>query len=194
MRVWVGRYLVLAGAIVLAPGVWAQSGNRHAPTSPRGGIAGPSAAYGSLLDKYETEMGIAKAMPAEKYDFSPASLNIPNASYAGVRTFADEVRHVAQMNYRIFGEAGQLPPDRDVKAMGKLKSKDELVAALEASFVFAHKAVETLTAGNVSELIPGPELLTRGTMAAHGVAHGYDHYGQMVEYLRMNGVLPPGSK
>jgi uncharacterized damage-inducible protein DinB len=69
------------------------------------------------------------------------------------------------------------------------------VAALEKSFVFAHKAIATITAENAFLAIkPVDGQNTRATLAAFGVAHGFDHYGQMVEYLRMNGMVPPGSK
>jgi len=69
------------------------------------------------------------------------------------------------------------------------------VAALAGSFAFAHKAIATLTPGNAFEVVklPEPGMWTRGTLAAFGVAHAFDHYGQMVEYLRMNGIVPPAS-
>ena len=76
-----------------------------------------------------------------------------------------------------------------------IKTKDEAVAALAASFAFAHKAIATITPENAFVPVkPIDGQGTRATLAAFGVAHGYDHYGQLVEYLRMNGVVPPGSK
>jgi hypothetical protein len=83
----------------------------------------------------------------------------------------------------------------DMEKIGKLTKKDETIAALAGSFAFAHKAIATITAANAFEPIKGVDgIHTRATVAAFGVAHGYDHYGQMVEYLRMNGIVPPGSK
>ena len=133
----------------------------------------------------------ADAMPADKYDFTPSSLGIANFKFNGIRTFAEQVKHVAQQNYDFFSNVGRMKPDVDLDAIANLKTKDEIVAALAASFVYAHKAIGTLTIENASEVVPGPQLATRATTAAHGIAHGYNHHGQLVEYLRMNGIDPP---
>ena len=98
---------------------------------------------------------------------------------------------MAQQNYYFFSKVGRVNPDVDVDAIAKLKTKDEIVAALAASFAYAHKAVGTLTVEYAWEVVPGPQLATRATTAAHGIAHGYNHHGQLVEYLRMNGIDPP---
>ena len=68
-------------------------------------------------------------------------------------------------------------------------------AALAASVAFGHKAIATLTPENAFEVvkIPEPGFYTRATLAEFGVSHCFDHYGQMVEYLRMNGIVPPAS-
>ena len=101
---------------------------------------------------------------------------------------------MAQANYYFYMTASGLKPDVDVKGIGNLKSKDEIVAALVASFAFGHKAIATITATNAFESIEGADgLHTRATVADFAVAHGFDHYGQMVEYLRMNGIVPPAS-
>jgi uncharacterized damage-inducible protein DinB len=146
------------------------------------------------LNTLESEfVSAAKAMPADKYNFSPASLNISGAKYDGVRTFAEEVKHVTQANYYFYGAVGGMKPDVDVRAIGSLKSKDEIVSALEASFVFAHKALGNLTPATAGDPLDIDGLKSKGTVAAFAVAHGFDHYGQMVEYLRMNGIVPPAS-
>ena len=69
------------------------------------------------------------------------------------------------------------------------------MAALAGSFAFAHKAIATLTPANSFEVVKleEPGLFTRSTLAEFAVAHANDHYGQMVEYLRMNGLVPPAS-
>ena len=156
----------------------------------------PAQALDELLTPLEKEcVGVAKAMPADKYNFSPASLKIPGAKFDGVRTFAEEVTHLAQANYYFYGAVSGMKPDVDTRSIGALKTKEEIVSALEASFVFAHKAIATLTGDNVLGTIkPVDDMHSRASLASFGVAHGYDHYGQMVEYLRMNGIVPPGSK
>jgi hypothetical protein len=62
-------------------------------------------------------------------------------------------------------------------------------------FAFERKAIATLTPTNSFEVIESsePGFQTRATLASFGVSHAFDHYGQMVEYLRMNGIMPPAS-
>ena len=93
-----------------------------------------------------------------------------------------------------------LQEEMDMAALQKLTddpkvSKEDALKYLTGSLAFAHKAIATLTAANAFNAIkPIDGQNTRASLAAFGVAHGYDHYGQMVEYLRMNGIVPPGSK
>lgn len=155
----------------------------------------PAKATDTMLSIFESEfVPAAKAMPADKYHFAPTSSMLPGAKYDGVKSFAAEVTHVASANYYFFGTASGMKPDVDVKAIGQLKSKDEIIAALEKSFVFAHKAVAMLTIENAFEPVEVDGHQTRLTAEAFGVAHGFDHYGQLVEYLRMNGIVPPASQ
>ena len=147
-----------------------------------------------LLSMFEGQFtDVAKAMPADKYDFTPASLSVPGAKFDGVRSFSSEVKHVAQANYFFYGSVSGTKPSVDVKAIGALKTKDEILAALAQSFAFAHAALATLTPATESDPLDVDGLKTKGTVAAFAVAHGFDHYGQMVEYLRMNGIVPPAS-
>ena len=141
-------------------------------------------------------MGAAKAMPADKYNFAPAQSIFATSrktQFDTVRSFVGQVTHLAQANYYFFGWSG-IKPDHDVKAIDSITNKDEAVAALEASFVYAHKAVATITTDNAFVAIkPVDGFSMRVTIAAFAAAHGNDHYGQMVEYLRMNGIVPPAS-
>jgi uncharacterized damage-inducible protein DinB len=156
----------------------------------------PAQSFDGMLSGFEREMmGVVKAMPADKYDFAPSSaVFVPDqkTEYAGVRTFGAMVIHVAQANYSYASRLSGIKPDVDVKALSNLKDKDAIVAALEASFVFTHKAIATLTVANAFEGVHGTD--TRASLAGGVVAHGFDHYGQLVEYLRMNGLVPPASQ
>jgi uncharacterized damage-inducible protein DinB len=151
------------------------------------------------LSIIESEMmGAVKAMPADKFDFAPSqAIFVPGqkTEFATVRTFAEQATHVAQANYFFYSTVSGLKPDVDMQGLPKLTKKDDVVAALAGSFAFAHKAIATLTPANAFEVVklPEPGMWTRGTLAAFGVAHAFDHYGQMVEYLRMNGIVPPAS-
>jgi hypothetical protein len=163
------------------------------------GKVSPAKALDDLLSLYEGEaLGVAKAMPADKYNFAPsAAIFAPGQAvkFDTVRTFVEEVTHVTEANYYFYSSVGGMKPDVDMKALADIKTKDQAVEALAASFKFAHKAIATITPENAFLPIkPIDGQGTRATLAAFGVAHGYDHYGQMVEYLRMNGIVPPGSK
>ena len=166
---------------------------------PEGQTISPGAAMDDLLGMFEYQaMGVAKKMPADKYDFAPSASAFAagsSAKFEGVRTFAQQVKHLTEGNYYFYGSFSGLKPDVEMKSIEALTKKDDIVAAFAASFAFAHKAVATITAQNAFVTIKGVDgMQTRASVAAFAVAHGYDHYGQMVEYLRMNGVLPPGSK
>jgi uncharacterized damage-inducible protein DinB len=164
-----------------------------------GTIAAPSKAVDSQLSLIEMEMmGAVKAMPAEKFGFAPtAAIFVPGQAteFATVRTFAQQATHVAQANYFFYMTVAGMKPDVDVQSLAKLTKKEDVVAALAGSFAFAHKAVATLTAANAFEVItiPEPGFYTRATLAEFGVSHANDHYGQIVDYLRMNGIVPPAS-
>src|SRR5256885_9572618 len=138
----------------------------------------------------------AEAMPEDKFNFSPESLNIPGADYKGVRTFAVQVKHIAASNYFIWSPiTGDKVPEniKDGNGPAELKSKADIIKFLKDSFALGHKAAATLTVENMLQN-PGSSKSTRLRLASFGVAHAYDHYGQMVEYLRMNGIVPPASR
>jgi hypothetical protein len=139
---------------------------------------------------------VAEAMPESKFNFSPESLNIPGDDYKGVRTFAVQVKHVAASNYFLYSPlTGDKLPEglKDGNGPENLKTKAEIVQFLKDSFALGHKAAATLTPENMLQTAEGSKTprLYRATFA---VAHAYDHYGQMVEYLRMNGIVPPASR
>jgi uncharacterized damage-inducible protein DinB len=185
------------GLSALAASAQMAASNANAPAI--GSMATPATAFDSQLTLIEGEMMSAvKAMPADKFGFAPsAAIFHPGqkTEFATVRTFAQQATHVAEANYFFYGIVSGIKPDVDVKGIEKLTSKDDVVAALADSFAYAHKAIATLTAANTFEVIKSPEpgFQTRGTLASFGVAHAFDHYGQMVEYLRMNGIVPPAS-
>ena len=155
----------------------------------------------SALDREisNVEKGVvdaAEAMPEAKFNFSPESLNIPGSDFKGVRTFAVQVKHIAASNYFIWSPiTGDKLPDglKDGNGPENLKTKAEIIKFLKDSFALGHKAAATLTSENMLQN-PGKSKSTRMHLATFGVAHAFDHYGQMVEYLRMNGIVPPASR
>jgi uncharacterized damage-inducible protein DinB len=190
--------VALALAACCMTGASAQMAN--APKIAPGTMIEPAKTFGDMLSAFEEEMmGVAKAMPAEKYGFAPSAAIFASSQKPdylspdnkGVRSFGAMVAHIAQANYFFGSQISGTKPDTDVKAIGSLTDKDQLVAALAGSFAFVHKAIGTLTAQNAFESVKGTQ--TRASLAGFVVAHGFDHYGQLVEYLRMNGIVPPAS-
>jgi len=157
--------------------------------------AGPIAPADTLLVVFnmmrDEVIGAADAMPADKYDFAPTC----SGDFKGVRTFGEQVRHVAQANYSLFRRFG-VPGGVDPKTLDSLKTKDELMKALRDSFAFDDAAIKSITPENAFLPLPGPPeyKMTRVSMVAYAMAHSRDHYGQMVEYLRMNSIIPPASR
>jgi len=140
-------------------------------------------------------IGAAEAMPAEKFDWAPTQ-----GEFKGVKTFAQQVRHVASANFMFAaGILGEKPP---VDLGGEngpeaLKTKAEVIKYLKDSFTFAHRAFGGITDANATASIPAPwgkGSTTRLYLASLTVAHAFDHYGQMAVYLRMNGIIPPASR
>lgn len=162
------------------------------PQIAPGTLIEPAKAFDHMLTEFEKElMTAARAMPAGKYSFAPSpALFVPGSAedFQGVRTFAQQLTHIAQANYYYASRVGGLKIDVDVKSLEKLGGKDEVLAALEASFRFTHLAFANLTQANAFESVRESD--TRASLAGGLVAHGFDHYGQMVEYLRMNGIKP----
>ena len=145
-------------------------------------------------------VGAAEAMPDDKFNFAPGSLNIPNSEYKGVKTFAEEVRHVAATNYLLWGAiTGDKSPieSKEDNGPSSLKTKAEIIKYLKDSFALGHKAAQSITAENAAAQVPSPfgqGQTTKLFCATFAVGHAFDHYGQMVEYLRMNGIIPPASR
>ena len=138
----------------------------------------------------------AEAMPEDKFNFSPESLNIPGADYKGVRTFALQVKHIAASNYAIWWHlTGDKFPEDFMGGNGpeNVKTKADILKFLKDSFALGHKAAATLTAVNMLQAPEGSKS-SRLRLATFAVAHAFDHYGQMAEYLRMNGIVPPASR
>jgi uncharacterized damage-inducible protein DinB len=138
----------------------------------------------------------AEAMPEDKFNFSPENLNIPGSDYKGVRSFAVQVKHIATSNYFIWSPlTGEKLPEglNDGNGPANLRTKADTIKFLKDSFALGHRSAATLTAENMLQSPPNSKS-TRLRLAEFGVAHAYNHYGQMVEYLRMNGIVPPASR
>jgi uncharacterized damage-inducible protein DinB len=139
----------------------------------------------------------AEAMPAEKYGFVPV-----DGEFKGVRTFGQQVKHLAATNHILAAAAlGEVPPADagDETGPEAIRTKAEILGYLNSSFAHLGKAIDAIGDENVevksSPISPLPAtVVTRLALTVEALIHAFDHYGQMVEYLRMNGVVSPASR
>jgi hypothetical protein len=150
------------------------------------------------LSSVEKEVvSLAEAMPADKYGFAPTQ-----GEFKGVRTFAQQAKHIAATNWGVCGSAlGEKPPGDIGEADNgpdSVATKDQIVKYLKDSFAYCHKAALAITNTNLTDLLgyKGDDKSKEARLLWVNLPiwHSYDHYGQMVEYARMNGVIPPASR
>ena len=175
----------LNAAVGAAPG-----GDRAKPAA--GTPQQPSQELDKILSGIEKEfVPLAEAMPDDKFDFAPP---VADGDFKGVRTFAGQIKHVAEANDYYFADPALNPAEFKAKrdAIEKLTAKADIIQALKDSFKLAHAYMAAITQENAWLALAGGR--TRASMAAYGMQHTMDHYGQLVVYLRMNGIVPPASR
>jgi hypothetical protein len=137
----------------------------------------------------------AEAMPEDKFNFAPTQ-----GEFKTVRTFAQQVKHIAAANYLLGSGILAEKPPLDLEGENgpaKITSKADVVQFLKDSFTYLHKALNSIDENNVLGQVPspfGPNKVSRLGLAVGAISHPFDHYGQMVEYLRMNNIIPPASR
>jgi hypothetical protein len=178
--------VLLASVVFVAPPAGMAQG-RTRPASVAASVALP---WGVVERSFVL---LADAMPADKWEFAPTQ-----GEFQGVRTFAEQVKHVACSNFAFFAEFEGVtpPPDCGTGGPSQAKAKSELMQYLRDSFAYADKVMATLTEKNMLDAVDGPYFTpnTKLGIAVAAVWHVTDHYGQLVEYLRMNGIVPPASR
>jgi uncharacterized damage-inducible protein DinB len=193
------RILLLSAVLAFVPGHGSNGVAAASAAQPQ--LSQPEPTIASTVDRDvgDAEKEIieaAEAMPEEKFNFSPENLHLPGSEYKGVRTFAQQVKHIAASNYAIWSPlTGDKFPEDFMGGNGpeSVKTKAEILKFLRDSFALGHKAAATLTAENMLQPV-GQSKSLRLHRATFAVAHAFNHYGQMVEYLRMNGIVPPASR
>jgi uncharacterized damage-inducible protein DinB len=153
--------------------------------------------YDKLISATEKEVvEAADAMPEDKFNFAPTT----PGDFKGVRTFATQAKHIAAVNYVVAAALmGEKPPVDTGEESGpaNMTSKADIMKYLKDSFAYAHKSVANLDATSLLEQVKPPwgdHPTTRLSLVTIMIYHPYDHYGQMVEYLRMNSIIPPASR
>lgn len=153
-------------------------------------------AFNRSLSKMEGEVVPAvEAMPEASFYFAPTQ-----GEFKGVKTFAEQARHIASVNVALAAALLEQKPALDIGGENgpeALKTKAEILKYLKESFAYLHKAMDSLTEANVLGLVKSPWGEGKGTrlgFATLAMSHGFDHYGQIAVYLRMNGIIPPASR
>lgn len=193
------KWVVILAVWMAAANLWAQNGPRDDAKSVTPLDARREKRTLQFLAKHaEKEISSAvDAMPADKFGFAPT-----DGEFKGVRTFGQMVKHLSATNYILATAAlGQDPPPDAGDELGpeSVRTKDEILAYLKGSFARLNEAIEAIgqadTPVKASPISPlKRDEVTRSGLIVESLAHAYDHYGQMVEYLRMNGVVPPASR
>lgn len=149
------------------------------------------------VSRFENNLlSLAEALPADRFDFAPTKeIFKPGsvAEFATVRTFAQQLTHICAEPYRQFAPFGVTPDTKvDLQSLDSLSKKDDIINALKNSLTYQNKVIATITSENA--FIPaGPRNATRISALIATLSDDGDHYGQMVEYLRMNGIIPPAT-
>jgi uncharacterized damage-inducible protein DinB len=199
MKVWIGIGIALLACCFGSTIVSAQQGPPPGGPPMSQGPATLNSVLQTQLSIVENEVvGIADAMPEDKYSFAPT-----NGEFKGVRTFAQEVKHIGSVNNRFFGGIlGQPPPPPGTQIEAEngpdsIQTKAQIIQYVKDSFALGHKAIASMNADNSFTPLttsPTPFLRNSAAVAIFACAHAMDHYGQMVEYLRDNGLVPPASR
>lgn len=137
------------------------------------------------------------ALPADKFGFAPT-----DGEFKGVRTFGQMVEHLSATNHILAAAAlGEEPPADAGDEVGPeaVRTKAEILNYLNGSFAHLSRAIEAIgqtgLSTNPSPISPLKKgQVTRSALVVESLMHAYDHYGQILEYLRMNGVVPPASR
>lgn len=170
--------------VLMVVAVVSASAQTPAPAPPPGmdTLAG---GLGQLYRSIRTNvMEAAELMPEEHYSFKPS---------ADVRSFGELVGHVTNTHYNFCSAAREVASPARINHE-TLKTKAELVAALKTSLEFCDAGYTGLTDPQV--LAPakfGQAAITKGYALVYNIAHDNEHYGNMVTYLRLKGLVPPSS-
>jgi len=174
----------IAGAGFAIPALGAAAPQDEAAKS------GPDAVVAELLkdwqDQKKTMVDIAEAMPEDKFSYkaSPAE-----------RNYGEQVMHVAQVNMGLLKLLGgkTTPPSFNKDA----KTKAEMIKAMSDSYDWGTALLKEQNGTTILEAVNAPKFLgpsARARIVWFLMNHSMDIYGQMVVYLRMNGIVPPASR
>ncbi len=188
------RIITLMTRILLLAAAFAASTTLFAAEAQLSGIA---KVYDGEVRQVESEVAsLAEAMPAELYNFAPTQ-----GEFKGVRTFSQQMTHIATVIYEVsaasLGEKCPVEAGQNENGAASIQGKAAVVKYLKDSLIYAHKATAALTAANMLEMVQSPfgnQKTPRVALISDIGWHSFDHYGQAVEYARMNKIVPPASR
>jgi uncharacterized damage-inducible protein DinB len=127
----------------------------------------------------------AEKMPEENYDFRPAPR---------VRTFGQILGHIAQEQYLYF--CAPLKGEQKFVDIERTKTtKPDLIEALHDSFTYCDAVYDKMTDAQATEIVnTGGSKSTRLRLLWMNIVHDESHYGNLVTYLRMKGIVPPSTE
>jgi hypothetical protein len=184
-------------AVVISLAASYGAARAQSPMGAPSATADPARSLMPAVTRFENNLlALAKAMPPEKYNFAPTSDLFRTGSpadFATVRTFAQQLGHVSAEPFRLLAPFGVAPdPSVDFKSFDSLTAKEDIIEALQASFDYQNKVIAAITPENAFTPM-GPRGISRISALVAILNDDGDHYGQMVEYLRMNGIVPPAT-
>jgi uncharacterized damage-inducible protein DinB len=162
--------------ILAASGAWAQTG----ASNPL--VESSKVFYSNAKQDI---LGSAEKMPDDKYAFKPTDT---------VRTYGQLLAHVADGQYEFCGAAAGNHDEKGIEKTAKTKA--DIVAALKTAFAYCDAIWAGMTDAKAMEMIPafGGIKITRLSMLDFNVSHTMEHYGNLVTYMRIQGIVPPSSE
>jgi uncharacterized damage-inducible protein DinB len=162
--------------ILSASGAWAQTG----ASNPL--VESSKVFYSNAKQDI---LGSAEKMPDDKYAFKPTDT---------VRTYGQLLAHVADGQYEFCGAAAGNHDEKGIEKTAKTKA--DIVAALKTAFAYCDAIWAGMTDAKAMEMIPafGGIKITRLSMLDFNVSHTMEHYGNLVTYMRIQGIVPPSSE
>jgi len=176
-------YLVVAALVAFPVALLGQEKSQAPATPPANPITASEKGFYSFVSG--AVVGAAEKMPEENYSFKPTP---------EVRSFGQLVGHVADASYMFCSQViGEANPSKDIE---KTKiTKAALVAALKDGVAYCNKAFDSMTDAKGSQMVKFFNFdLARLTLFSINSAHTDEHYGNMVTYLRLKGIVPPTSE
>ncbi len=173
----------LAGLMMLSGAVVAQQAPQASSAPPANPITSSDRGLYSFVSG--AVVAAAQKMPEENYSFRPTP---------EVRSFGQLVGHVADAQYMFCSLASGEP--NPAKGIEKTKtSKADLVAAVKDAVAYCNKTFDGMTDAKGSEMVKFMNYnLAKLTVLSLNTAHADEHYGNMVTYLRIKGIVPPTSE